>query len=123
MNIFSLDDYKMCAGNALKDTGAFLRVSRGEGLFVTDAKRHGADMEMLKEKLPSFAFSEKDGLVYLTPDYGFSSETNLIYTEILKSSGERQEKLIRQNLSKAMRTKNKEQIALFGCLYERMSDI
>ncbi len=120
MNIFSLDDYKAQAEDAIKGMGAFLRISRGKGLFVTDAKRRNADMEMLKEKLPSFTFSEKDGLIYLTPDYGYSIDTNGIYTEILKSDGEKREKLIRQNLSKAMRLKNQEQIELFKLLYERM---
>lgn len=120
MNIYSLDDYRKEAEEALKGTGAFLRISRGEGLFVTDAKRRNADMNALGERLSSFAVSEKDGLVYLTPDYGFSEETNAIYTDILKSDGEKKEKLIRQNLASAMRLKNQEQIELFAFLYERM---
>ncbi len=120
MIIFSLDDYKNIAQEALKDTGAFLRISRGEGLFVTDAERRNADMNALKEKLSDFLFSEKDGLVYLTPKYGFSEETNALYTEFLKADEHKKEKLIRQNLASAMRLKNQEQIKLFTFLYERM---
>ena len=120
MNIFLLDELRKKAEEALNGTDAFLRVSRSDGLFVTDAKRRNADMDVLKEKLSDFSINEKDGLLYLTPDYGLSDETSAIYTEILKSSGEKKEKLIRQSLSAAMRSKNSEQTELFGILYERM---
>lgn len=120
MNIFSLDDYKKVAGEALHGTGSFLRISRDEGLFVTDAKRRNADMNCLKEKLATFKITEKNGLVYLTPDYGFSDETNELLTLIIKSSGEKREKLIRQNLAQAMRLKKQEQISILKALYERM---
>ncbi len=120
MNIYSLDYYREIVRSALAGTGAFIRVSRSEGLFVTDAKRRSADMAALYEKLPGFSFCEKDGLTYLTPDYGFSDDTNILYTEILKAGNEESEKLIRMNLSKAMRLKNDEQIKFFKILYERM---
>ena len=120
MNIFLLDELRKKAEEALNGTDAFLRVSRSDGLFVTDAKRRNADMDELKEKLSDFSIIEKEGLLYLTPDYGLSDETSAIYTEILKSSGEKKEKLIRQSLSAAMRSKNAEQTELFGILYERM---
>ena len=120
MNIFSLDYYRKIAQAALEGTGAFLRISRADGLFVTDAKRRNADMAALREKLSDFIFLEKDDLIYLTPHYGFSDETNSLYTEILKADKEKSEKLIRMNLSKAMRLKNDEQIRIFKLLYERM---
>ena len=120
MNIFSLDYYRKIAQAALEGTGAFLRISRADGLFVTDAKRRNADMSAIREKLPGFIFYEKDDLIYLTPHYGFSDQTNALYTEILKADKEKSEKLIRMNLSKAMRLKNDEQIRIFKLLYERM---
>ena len=119
MNIFSLDDYRKIVSDALAGTGAFLRISRAEGLFVTDAKRRNADMDDLKRKLQNFSFIEKNGLLYLTPKYGFSDETNRLYTGILKSDSEKTEKLIRCGLALALRTKNQEQIELFRLLYER----
>ena len=120
MNIFSLDHYRKIAQCALDETGAFLRISRGDGLFVTDAKRRNADMEAIYKKLSGFSFFEKEGLTYLTPDYGFSNETNSIYTTILKADEEQTQKLIRTHLAVAMRMKNQEQIDLFKFLYERM---
>ncbi|MBR3928717.1 MAG: hypothetical protein IKJ65_06935 [Clostridia bacterium] len=120
MTIYSLEEYKEMAEQALKDTGAFLRVSRDEGLFVTDAKRRGADVNALKKRLPGFSFSEKEGLVYLTPNYGFSSEANSACTMILKSDADKRERLIRTHLAAAMRSKNKEEIALFERFFERM---
>ena len=120
MNIFSLEHYRVIAQSALQGTGAFLRLSRSDGLFITDAKRRNADMEDIQDKLSGFTFFEKDGLTYLTPDYGFSDETNALYTEILKADSVKREKLIRMNLALAMRIQNDERIRLFKLLYERM---
>ncbi|MBQ6714929.1 MAG: hypothetical protein IJN21_00230 [Clostridia bacterium] len=77
-------------------------------------------MEDIQDKLSGFTFFEKDGLTYLTPDYGFSDETNALYTEILKADSVKREKLIRMNLALAMRIQNDERIRLFKLLYERM---
>ena len=120
MNIFSLDEYRKMAEEALKETGAFVRLSRGEGLFVTDALRRGCDLEFLSDHLSSFQLFVKDGLVFLTPDYGFDTETNGILTDILKADQEKREKIIRTHLSKSMRLKDQRKIALFQLLYERM---
>lgn len=120
MNIFSIDEFKVQAKKALEGTGAFIRVSKGEGLLVTDAVRRGCTLEELRNKLPGFQFFEKDSLVYLTPEYGFSAETNDLLTEILKADKLKREKLIRNGLAVAMRLKNREQIEVLKILFERM---
>lgn len=120
MNIFSLEELKKTAEDALKGTGAFLRVSRNEGLFVTDASRHGVPIEQIIERLPGFVIREEGGLCYLTPGYGFTDEINDACTQILKSEKEKREKLIRTNLASAMRKKDPQLIKLFQTYYERM---
>lgn len=125
MNLYPTPDkYKKEADEILKDTGAFLRISRGEGLFVTDApRRDGAEtaLEILKNTYDAFI---ADGLMYLTPKYGFlSPETEKTYTRILKANMPEKEKIIRTSLAAAMRKKNAEDTAIYKILLERIQNI
>lgn len=120
MNLYSIDYYKEIAEKAVSGTGAFLRVSRKDGLFVTDAKRRNAEMQGIERKLTGFEMLETDGLVYLTPKYGLREDLNHAYTEILKSGKDKQERKIREGLALALRLKDQEQIEFFRFLYERM---
>ena len=58
MNLYSIDYYKEIAEKAISGTGAFLRVSRKDGLFVTDVKRRNADMQEIERKLTGFEMIE-----------------------------------------------------------------
>ena len=120
MNLYSIDYYRKIVEAALSDTGAFVRVSRAEGLFVTDAERRGVSIDALKEKLTGFSLSEKDGMIYIMPLTDVSDEADRIYSEILKAETKKKEKLIRIHLAEAMRLKDSKHIEMYQFLYERM---
>ena len=115
------DAYKAEASEILKSTNAFVRVSRGEGLFVTDAPRREKNEEAVNLLLRKYKARIDGGLLYFTPVYGFGDEEmERKYTEILKSDGAQKEKLIRTGLSVAMRKKDQLQIEIYKALYEGM---
>lgn len=117
-----LDDYKKAALDVLSGTGAFLRVSRSEGLLVTDAPRRPGAAEAVIKLEEMYLCVKRESLLYLTPKYGLNNpETESAFTVILKADRARRDKLIRMGLSRAMREKDEYQTAFYKILLERMN--
>ena len=83
--------------------GAFLRLDRGEALFVSDAPRFGVfDVE-----IEGFATETKGELTFITPLYSDAPDgIRPIMTALIKADGDKRERLIRQNLAVCMRKKD-----------------
>lgn len=123
MNLsLEIDDYKKAALNALSGTGAFLRVSRSEGLLVTDAPRRPDAMDAVNKLKEMYLYVQRESLLYLTPKYGLKNpETESAFTMILKADRAQKDKLIRTGLSRAMREKDEYQTEFYKILLERMN--
>lgn len=113
------EPYREKALSILKDTGAFLRISRGEGLFVTDAPRREKARDAVIQLNEKYKTHTENGLMYLTPLY-FTDDEEMekAYTGILKADEQLKEKLIRTGLSVAMRKKDMKKIRVYEDLLE-----
>ena len=113
------EPYREEALSILKDTGAFLRISRGEGLFVTDAPRREKARDAVIQLNEKYRTHTENGLMYLTPLY-FTDDEEMekAYTGILKADAQLKEKLIRTGLSVAMRKKDMKKIRVYEDLLE-----
>lgn len=112
MKKFTVKAYKEGIEALLTDTGAFLRISRTDGLFVSDLPRKKADIDgFIKSLNNAFEVKTDHGLLYLTPVFPeFSHQFQSILVSILKENGDKREKLIRNALAVAMRKKNLNEI-------------
>lgn len=118
MKIFTADEYRNMIFPVIRECGAFLRVSRKKGLFVSDAPaRSGSIGEIEKALIDEFSIVKKGNLMYLTPRFsGIDEETANAIVEILKAEPFIKQKLIRQALSKSMREKNDVKREIFETL-------
>lgn len=98
-----LDEYRMELEAIVKPSGAFVRLDRGDALFVTDAPRRGQVEPALPEGWNGRC---ENGLLLATPDYGVPEVSGAFITKYLKSSPETADKLARQALAVALREKN-----------------
>lgn len=83
----------------------FVRVSRGEGLFVSDAPRRGKAYA-----LPlGYTAKEENGLLFISPELKECPEAlREFMLGYLKADAAQREKLVRQRLAVALRQKNAE---------------
>lgn len=114
MKKFCVVELREKALEAIRDTGAFLRLSRSDDLFVTDAPRKTTDIENLQKRLENeFRVRLDGGLMYLTPHFPDQTEKfSKTLVSLLKETGEKREKLLRNSLAEAMRLKNTKEIEI-----------
>ena len=114
MRILTTEEYRERILPHLSDCGAFLRISRKEGLFVTDAPARMKCAKALKEALSEEFHSVIIGkCMYITPDFHTDTAASNEILEILKSEPQKRNVLIRQSLAKAMRNKDEINKAIF----------
>lgn len=109
--------FKKDAQRFLPKQGAFLRLDRGEALFVCDAPRRGIFLCAGWEE--EFEIAERNGLLFLTPRLTFVPlRLRQTYLRMLKAMPAARERLIRQTLAECLRLKNGEEIAFMDQLYK-----
>ncbi len=117
-----LEELIQTAKRALGD--AFVKIDRGSALLVSDAPARGLFTENAKAALEAeFILAEDRGLAYLTPRlYGVPERLRRVYVDILKSEGDRRERLIRQSLAECLRQKNADEAAFMQRLFDGERD-
>ncbi len=99
-----LDEYRQDLRSKLPH-GSFLRLDRGEALFVSDAPRLGIEID--PESLSGYQVKIEDKLMYITPSFIEAPEKlREMLIHCLKSEGIQKERLLRMNLAKALREKD-----------------
>ena len=110
----TLEEYKRQLEAILKPCGAFVRIDRGEALFVSDAPRRIAHTI----ELPSeFTFIVKNGLMYIKPVFSDVPESlRDFYLIYIKAGAVQQDRLRRMKLSECMRLKLPDEISFLNAL-------
>lgn len=86
----------------LNASGAFLRIDRGDALFISDAPRRGA--ENFDALDTDFECRVRDGLLRLTPRFPHVPESlRPFYLNLMKSGGAEREFRLRKALAENMR--------------------
>lgn len=120
MKKFSADEYREIAQDAIAGTGAFLRLSRTDELFVTDLPRRLPGFSKVCEVLgDTFEIRTENDLMFLSPALsGFETEFRKLLVCILKAEGEKREKLVRNALAVALRLKRPEEAEILNKILE-----
>lgn len=102
----TLDEMKRELEKVFLPVGAFVRVDKGNGLFVTDAPRRAGEIPALPE---GFSAITENGIMHITPDFEDVPEGLKVFAlEFLKGDAGVKERLLRQNLAVMMRLKDAE---------------
>ena len=104
----SLESFR-CELKTLLPHDSFLRVDRGQALFVSDAPRRHPEYKAIA--LEGFQIRAENDLLYITPIYDQAPESvTAVLTALLKSDSEQKDRIIRENLALNMRLKRQREI-------------
>ena len=115
MKKFTADAYREKIARYTDSSGAFLRISRGAGLFVSNAPvKMDSVGHLIASLSDEFDILEIGSLLYFTPKFSFRNPClKDVLIEIMKAEPAKKDKLVRQSLAKAMREKDHEAKEIF----------
>ena len=117
--IYLLDDhYRILRG--LLPEGAFLKLDRGDALFVTDAPLRKKDFSLFCD---GYECAVRNGLMYISPSEGSApGALAAALPEIYKYPSGRCNKPLRQRLAVALRTHNGDEARYLRALMDVLED-